>query len=537
MFTTLDRDVIAKSPWQAAWPAVERLAAEGKLVSLQHGGTVLLRDLFRSFLEERLSQAGESAIPRACNVAAALLESCGHIVDALRLYARGGNDSAVLKLCEHYGFALVDEGHLDELQDALSTVKSESAAHSAVALAVKAIAESNANRSDIAESWYLHAIEAAEHGSVLRAEIAYRYGLDLVRQGRLDGIEMLEPYVGSALPVELDASLRSTLATAYVLAQRFDDAHRMIETALALLDGSASKQLQAKVHHHAAWVALLTGQIETARAGATLALEMALDCGMYDVAARAYSVLYNIAYDIEDSPKHALDILDRVLDCGLKAGSEQMRLFALLGSIDIRAEMGDTEGLRAVEKALAAHGIDYAEQGTSEALIPAEALTLAGRGKFALAYDVIFPTGERQATPDRRALRFSEIAFYAAAGGLVTEAEAALHEVKRCLLECDAIGRRTVRTQIYRALAVRQLGRTREASAILDHVNDLSDMMSPRLRALYEGITAIFHRWDGADNYEELYQALRMLRTEDFGGVAAVLEALPCTQEQMQIAG
>ncbi len=535
VFTTLEKDVIAASPWHASWEAAELAARDGRVLSLRHDGTIQFRDLFREFLQHRLESEGETTIEEACSFAAGLLEDCGQISDALRLYARAGNELGVLHLCERNGFALIDEGRLDDLQQALSTLDDETTAHSAVALAVRAIAESNAARSDIAESWYLHAIEEAKT-PIMRAEVAYRYGLDLVRSGRRDGIELLERYVGDELPVELDASLRSTLATAYVIAERFDDARSMMNTALELLETSPSRHLQAKIHHHAAWVALFTGQITTAKARASLAVELALESDMYEVAARAYSVLLNVSYDVEDNTKASLEILDHILDCGLKAGSAHMRLFALLGSIDIRAEMGDAQGVWAIEKMLDAHGIDYGERHTSESLLPAEALMLAGHGRFAEAYDIIFPTGERQATPDRRALRFSEIALYAAAAGLSAEAETALLEVKARLRECDQSARRTIRTQLNRALATRLLGRSGEAYAIVEHVSRFTGMMSARLRALYDSVNAIFRSWDGADNYNEVYDGLRELAMADFGGVAAAIGSLPCSQEQPKIA-
>jgi hypothetical protein len=310
----------------------------------------------------------------------------------------------------------------------------------------------------------------------------------------------------------------------------------MIATALALLDGGSSKQLQAKIHHHAAWVALFTGQIGTAKACAAHAVQLALECDMYEVAARAYSVLYNVSYDVEDNPKTTLEILDHILDCGLKAGSASMRLFALLGTIDIRAEIGDAESLAAIEKTIDAYGIDYSDRATSETLLPAEALTLAGRGRFAKAYDLIFPTGERQVTPDRRALRFSEIALYAAAGGLTAQAEVALVEVKARLRECDQSARRTIRTQLNRALATHLLGRTGEAYAILEFVARFTGMMSDRLRRLYDSVSAIFRHWDGADNYDEVYESLRALRMADFGGVAAAVASLPSVQEEAKSA-
>jgi tetratricopeptide (TPR) repeat protein len=530
VFTTVSEDAIAESPWRAKWSEAVSLAREGQLLSLRYDGSIGYHDLFRRFLESRLAQREDAGIENACAFAASLLERCGHTAEALQLYVRARSDANILRLCERCGFELMDEGRLDEVQQALATIDPQIAARNAMALAVKAIAESNASRTDIAESWYLQAIEWAETSS-LKAHVAYRYGLDLIRNGRLDGIEPLERHLSDRLPLDLDAELRSTLAVAYVRAQRFDDATAMIASAVSLLERSASERLHAKVYHHAAWVGLHTGEIMLAKGYASRAVDLAVKCGMYEIAARAYSVLYNISYDIEDNPRTTIAILNSILDCGLKAGNAAVRLYALLGNIDVCAEMGDIEGVAATEKLLETHGVIYADQATSESLLPAEALTLAGHGKFAEAYDITFPTGERQTSPDRQALRFSEIAFYAAAGGLRAEAEAALVNVRTKLLECDASARRTIRTQLNRALAVRILDRPGEASAILDHLAECERAMSPRLKALYACVDAVFRRWDGEENYDEVYSTLCALRAADFGGIAAVIAALPRGQK------
>jgi ATP/maltotriose-dependent transcriptional regulator MalT len=536
VFSTIDRELIEASPWADSWHDVAQLANDGRFLSLRHDSSIKCRDLFRQFLEERLREQGEHAFEDACAIAAGLLEECNRTADALRLYARACNHAGILGICERYGFDLIDEGRLDDLQAALSLVDAATTAQSAVALAIKAIAESNLSRNDIAESWYLHALERADD-TVVRAQIAYRYALDLVRRGRLDAVSLLEPYLNEALPLELDAELRSSLAGAYVIAGRFDDARRVIATAVALLDVSSSRQLEAKIQQVAAWVALFTGDVAAARARATHAVSIALECNLYEIAARAYAILYNISYDVEDNAETTLEIIDHILDCGVKAGNGSLRLFALLGSIDIRSEAGDIEGIRSIEKILDELGIDYSDRWTSECLLPAQALSLvAGQGDFVQAYRILFPTGERQATADRRALRFSEVALYAAAGGLKVEAESALLEVRRRLLECDPRARRTHRTQLNRAVALQLLGRIWEANAIMQDLGRSVDAMSDRLLALYDCVVAVFRHWDGADNYNDIYDALAQMQKLHLGGVASAIAALPRRRERTKIA-
>jgi tetratricopeptide (TPR) repeat protein len=529
VFTTLEEDVIAASNWRDSWNDVQLLARDGWLLSLRHNGSIRFRDLFRQFLETRLEQRNVG-VKQTCVFAAELLEQCGRSAEALSLYARAGDDVAIVRLCEQRAFDLIDEGRIDDVQRAFETLDPEIAGHSAIALAVNAIAESHASRSDIAESWFLQALDQAR-SPLLRAHIGYRYALDLVRSARTDAIAILEQYLKEDLPVELAAEMRATLAAAYVLVQRFDDARSMIATAVSLMDESRSRQLHAKIYQHAAWVALFTGNIGSSKIYVSCAVDLALQCGLFEVAGRAYAVLYNISYDIEDNPKKTIEILNHILDCGLKAGSASLRLFALLCTVDACAEMGDSLGLATTQKMLEAHGVIYTDQVTSETLLPAEALMLAGRGRFTQAYSIISATGNRQSSADRRVLRFSEIAIYAAAAGLRREAKTALSELTSQLPECEEDARRTIRTQLNHALALRLLGERDQADAIFNDLRRHTESMSRRMRALHDCVGAIFSNWDGIENYNEVYEHLRELRESDFGGLASALAALPCERE------
>ncbi len=90
--------------------------------------------------------------------------------------------------------------------------------------------------------------------------------------------------------------------------------------------------------------------------------------------------------------------------------------------------------------------------------------------------------------------------------------------------------------RLNRALAVHLAGRCDEAHEILDYVGRFTSTMSPRLRALFGSVGAIFAHWDGADNYDEVYEALSRMRSAHFAGVAAAIEALPGRRERASVA-
>jgi hypothetical protein len=180
-----------------------------------------------------------------------------------------------------------------------------------------------------------------------------------------------------------------------------------------------------------------------------------------------------------------------------------------------------------MERTLEAHEVDYADPMISQALLPAQALNVAAAGDFEEAYRLLSPTADRQISDDRRALRFAEIALYAAAAGHISEARAAIAQV---LARFDALEpnmRRTLRTNAILAVALYLVGRRADARERLREVATAQQHASLRIRMLTQTLEVLFARWDGAENFARLLEALQVLRASDFGGIAAVLAAMP----------
>ncbi len=526
VFTAIGRRLIAVTQGVEAWHRLEAVGADGLLLCARGDDELRFHDLFRSFLETKLRERGDGAFQAALIRGAHSLMEIGERAEALRLLTRAQDPTHILRFCEQHGLELLDQGADDVLGAAIAQLSDDSQHDSPAVSAIKAIGESKLGRHDTSEAWFLHAIHRAD-GLASRADIANRYVLDLLRRGRLDRVGLLEPYVQErALPEELQAAIRSTLAVAYVISARFSEAREMMDGALRVVPPTAPKFVFAKIYHHVGWVALFTGDVPRAKEYAALAVHLALQENLYDLAARAYTVLYNVAYDVEDDPQTAIQLLHRILDCGLKAGSAEIRLFALLGSYDIRAERAETEALERLQQALSAYELDYADSRISEGLLPAEALQLASKRRFREAYDLLSPTCERRMTPDRLALRYSEVALYAAAAGLPEESAVACDRVQANYAELEAPVPRTVRTRLNYSLALALLGRDRDASIVLRDVDQVKDLSSARLAAYADAVTEILDRWNGKSNHHHLYQALRRLKERGLGGIAAMLSGL-----------
>jgi hypothetical protein len=315
------------------------------------------------------------------------------------------------------------------------------------------------------------------------------------------------------------------LATAYVLLQRFDDAKDRIARSLAILEDDFGSDIRAKVFHHVAWVALFTGDVVNAKTYAHLATAEAVEAELYEVAARALSVEQNIAHDIDDANTDA--ILEWIYACGVRARNMQVKLYALLGQIDAAAERGDALALEQLEHMLQSEEFDYGDEWTGQALVPAQALAEAGRGNFRSALDLLVATGDRQSSADRRVLRNSEIALFAAASGLHEQARASVAAARA---EAPAVGlqsHRVLRASLNLAVAHVLLGEDDLAAETLAGIEPYEPAMSERLRVYARAVRAVCERYGGAQNHGAIHVLLAQVRSAGFGGLAAVLASLP----------
>lgn len=530
----VDEELLAQSPWASCLDRVRELARNGLIFTPRAGGRYVFHELFRRFLLDRIGPAGSGGRRSAMVYAASLLERCGRIADAMNLFEYARDVPNVVRLCASHGFELIDKGQGDLVRRAIKLAGPDHLHESATLMALQAIEESQADRNDTAESWYLHALKLAE-GEELRATIAHRYALDLIRQNRTQSIALLEPYVDATnLPLELSASIQAALAIGYVVTGNFDDARATMMRALRLIPLADNRALQAKIYQHAAWVSLFTGDVGAAKQYGTQAASVAVASGLYDVAARAYSVLHNVAYDLEDDTQTALDVLNKIWDCSLKCGSQKVRLFALLGTFDIAADIGDIKTLLRVERTLETYEVDYADPMINDSLLPGQALRLAASGDFVEAFRLLSPTAERQGDIDRRTLRFAEIAMYAAAAGFPENAAAAVAEALNGLESLPTNLCRSVRIRALAAIALYMLGRTAESKVCLRGAF-LGQAASRRMHALVSAVDVLFAHWSGTCDHTAVLGALEELRQANFGGIASVLAALPSEYRELAV--
>lgn len=490
-------------------------------------GTYRYHDLFVDFLESELRRQGESAWAGVLCYAGQLLEDRGDDAAALAVFLRARDVGSILRVVERSGIQLFERGHADALSAALDVVPDVIRNTNAAAVGLRATLDAARGHFDLCRRGFVAAIDLAQRDE-LRVALVHRYAIELVRHDRAC-IDLLEPYANDErLAPAMRAPLLGTLATAFARLGRVDDALATIALALDAVDGSSDDDTLARLYQQAAYVYRLEQTRQQAHNYANLAVELATMRNLNEVAVRAYSVLYQIAYDDGDDPIDCLAILDKLLECARKGGSTQARLYGLLATYGIEAERGNEAALDRLDRELQSisGGLPRVR---AEVLLPAMALRAGWEHDFHRAYELLAGTAEVQSSDERRAHRASELALYAFAAGMHAEGEAALSDALAALA-LSAPTRRTMRARVTVACAEVLRG---HCAAAHRHLTEVERTLAPSmrwLRAFAHAARTLYRAALGQADRPLVAAAFERLRAEHLGGLARLLEAMPFSQ-------
>jgi len=504
---------------------IAELTALGFVYDLE-GGSFAYHDSYRRVVLERLDSLDAQRRARLIDKAAEALAALGRWSEGIVLRIRGGDPSRIADALESRGFAPIDLGETTVVRDALAAIPDEELRARPLGLALKAALASLDDRFDLAEAWFQIALDAA--GPALRREIVVRFGLELVRRERPDAIALLEDETARTVEKsELDAALWGLMGTAYVAAQKMNEARAAAQQALQGLAEVRDPAQRARILHQAAFVALNDRDFVSAKDLATSALHVAESALNYDVTARALSILYALAIDVDDDAATSRHYLHRLAESARKAGSPQLRLYATLGIYELEVLAGDTAVIERLDVELRELEV-FLTPAASQALLPAQALRASWDGRFDHAYSLLAPSAEKQFDDDRRAQRWAEAAVYAAAAGRRGDATQAMLRSRKALRNVESQNRWALRTHAYLAIATILLAHEGRARSALAGLRILARKGGPRFEALVETIRALNGRWStGWHGKPSLAECLDRLESLDLGGVARFLGAIP----------
>jgi ATP/maltotriose-dependent transcriptional regulator MalT len=509
---------------EATADAVMRLQVRAPYLFVRGSGAIRYHDLFADALRARLDEGNPRDRSGAVELAAQALRRIGRFADAIELYLKSDQLEPVVAILERHGLELIEHGHADAVEAALLQLERVHHAQSSISIALRAIVESRRGRFDTAESWFNQALARAGDDDLQMIEIKYLYACDFMQRFRLDCIPLLQAHADDEnVPANLRARILSALGLALTIADRPEAARAAIDQAIAIAqwtddDGELRPLLLAR----AAYV--YQDEPETGRHFALTSAEAAVATSAFGIATSAYSVLYAMA-DAAEDPQAALEYLDSLRDNGLKSGKLQNHFYFLACTLEIEAEQGDRAALSRTDAALESFEIHFDDATSKEALLPANALRATWHGKFDRAFHLLAPTAATQPVPDRTALRYAEVALYAAAALHFEACDEAVRNARVALAEAGDMSNRSRRALLLIALSLAIAGRSGEAGEAIEAASEGG--LPPRLAALRVAVEALRDRCRGEHNHVQLSNALDSLRANDFGGFCRLFEALP----------
>ena len=358
--------------------------------------------------------------------------------------------------------------------------------------------------------------------------LAWRYASDLLQRTPRKVLDVLGHY--QEHPPE-DARLATLIQGALALAQWGSGDLPAARSTMARAVGSSVRVedpfTRALLQHQAGFIAYQSGELVLAERAFRRALEMAQERDFHSVTMRAQSMLFRIEFD-RDNIADALWWARQVERSSALAGNVGYIFSGLAAQYDIEVDRWNVSAIERLDGLLERYDGMFFPY-TTEAISPALAMRAAMSGGFAQAFAILEGSAPTQGTPQRRALRYAEIAVYAAAGSRRTEAEAAFRSAQQSLGEPgDAPSeKREARTHAMLALAAILLGRESSSDKHLRRLERLAPQVSPRFVALSRALRALYISSQTNSLWDELALALDGLSEAGFQGLSRIVGALP----------
>lgn len=525
--------LLARAGYDNAKAIIEELRHRVAFLYSESPHVYRYHELFREFLTYQLSLLGNNAVVEICARVGRAYESCGDIAQALRLYVQGGATELVLSLLERSAFDLIEQGHADVVEQAAKRIATEERSRNPAMLGIQASFEGNAGRLDRAERLYRRAISLTDDPSV-KIRFVVRLATIMTNQSRAEGVSLLEPFCAATdvAPVER-CEINSLLACACAVIGDTDRARERIHFALDSVEEIEIDELRARVYQRAGFVSLYCHDSKEATKYSTEAARLALTCGLYRLAASAYSVLYSTCFDYEHDTQAMLGYAEQVANCAIKAGDLLRRQIALQEMLEIETERGNAERIVSLEAQLADPAMSDAFRLAS-VVIPARALRATWEGKFGDAHRLLSDALDRYDGTIEKKLRTAECALFFALDG---QREAALRTLGPSKAATGKASspmeqRQLEITRLLSALTNALLGRSAAAGKLLGMRDSLHD---PGMQALQHAIITVCRSLQAGIVDKDFSQDLLSLHSLGYGGYARMLEAVVCHRQMHEV--
>ncbi len=270
----------------------------------------------------------------------AALAACGRTGEALDL-ARTYAPERIDALLAREGFALLDAGRWESVEQALHAVSLERRRGEPMLLGVRAALEAFHGNVDRSEQLYLAAIRACRDPE-LHSALSRRLSLLYINLARPEALAAIAPAVdeGSAMS---RADARSIHALALVVTGNLENAWDEVRAALEEVSVDGEEDLVARVSMRAAWVAFHCDRPADAERIAIDTLRRAQQLGDSALEAHLYSILCSLTTIFRDDFTLGRSYAEEMASAALRIGDRQLLAYARRVQFTIDVEQGDEE--------------------------------------------------------------------------------------------------------------------------------------------------------------------------------------------------
>ena len=398
MLTTLGREDAA---------ADLRWLGDAAIPSYEEGDRVSLHPVFEQYMIAQIPAAQRRT--RALRAAAALRAS-GLVGRAFDLKRRYAPDSVLAELHAE-GFALLDAGCWDAVEDAVRALPQSARRDDSIVVCLRAEIEAQAGALERANVLYEKANQIATTPEV-RARICRHRALHYLNQGKTQALDAILPALDASTEIErIDA--HGIHAMAQALTGRLDDALEEARRAVELATDLDDEALLARSLQRMSYVEYQAGNIAEAERNAREAARLAHRLGAWFHFICAQSTLYGAAVGLRDDHDAALWHAQQIAWAAERTGDRRHRLYALSAQYVLEVERGRKERALAIESEMPLHSGFRDELGCCVAL----ATRLSWDGEFSEGYRILATLDDRVVDPSERRLWNAALAMFAAFGG------------------------------------------------------------------------------------------------------------------------
>jgi ATP/maltotriose-dependent transcriptional regulator MalT len=528
VYERLDLDVLTHAGVTEPRARLQYLKDQGTFIVPDTAGGVRYHDLFRDFLRNMLGR-DDRRYKCAWLDAGATYERLGQYGQALNAYQQAGDFDRLRTVLDERGFMLIEHGNRRAVLRALEAIGTEMDLdqHPAI-LALRANCEANFGDPKRAEAWYREAIARAATPAQ-EAEMRLEFAREVLQDQRTESVQILEPALEFELPLSLKVSIMGTLASAYWHSGRQDDALRLMDAALDESAPIANEEVRAVLLHLCAYLLLVSGNIKSAGDRAMEALALAKSLDLHALCARAQSILLYI-HSTTENVAQAIWSAKQMEREASEAGDMVLLFSALCALYELEAERGNYEALPKLSEQLRPFDADRYTRARVT-LFPSFAIQAAWHRRFDEAFTILSGSQTVQTSPQRRALRASEIALYAAASGK-RQAAADLYaygqEQLRIKDTVEAyVPKRHAKALLWLGLSQLLLGKLATANRAIGEAEKLVHLLSERSTALVRAARSMLVHVETRALEEEVESAFARMEQTGYAGLARMLRVLP----------